>query len=202
MRVAVLISICLVALCAAAQNKPTKAAKKSEPADKNALFNRLSDQFLKEQLAMNPASASEAGYHKHRGRDGKVIELDAVLDDFSLAAMKQQSAFFKTWKARFDKQTPIASLGPDEAADRQLVDDQIALQLLELDDIQNQRHNPTRVVETIGNALFLPLTQSYAPKEVRVGHVLARMQQIPRALTQAKQLLLDSDPIFIKVAKG
>jgi uncharacterized protein (DUF885 family) len=151
---------------------------------------------------MNPASASEAGYHKHRGRDGRVVELDAVLDDFSPAAMKRQSAFFKTWKARFDKEAPIAALGPDEAADRQLVDDQIALQLLELDDIQNQRHNPTRVVETIGNALFLPLTQSYAPKEVRVGHVLARMQQIPRALTQAKQLLLDSDPIFIDVAKG
>jgi len=203
MRLAVLISICLVTLCATAQSKAAKAsAKKAASRDKNVLFNRLSDQFLKEQLAMNPASASEAGYHKHRGRGGKVVELDAVLDDFSQAAMKRQSAFLKTWKARFDKETPIASLGPDEAADRQLVDDQIALQLLELDDIQNQRHNPTRVVETIGNALFLPLTQSYAPKEVRVGHVLARMQQIPRALTQAKQLLLDSDPIFIEVAKG
>ena len=203
MRLAVLISICLLTMCAAAQSKAARtSAKGPAPTDKNALFNRLSDQFLKEQLAMNPASASEAGYHKHRGRDGKVVELDAVLDDFSPSAMKRQSTFFKAWKARFDKETPVDSLGPDEAADRQLVDDQIALQLLELDEIQNQRHNPTRVVETIGSALFLPLTQSYAPKEVRVGHVLARMQQIPRALSQAKQLLLDSDPIFIDVAKG
>src|SRR3954468_24153953 len=127
MRLAMLVSICLLTALAAAQSKAS--TKKAESSDKNALFNRLSDQFLKEQLAMNPASASEAGYHKHRGRDGKVVELDAVMDDFSPAAMKQQSAFFKSWKIRFDKETPIASLGPDEAADRQLVDDQIALQL-------------------------------------------------------------------------
>jgi uncharacterized protein (DUF885 family) len=202
MRLAVLISICLLAMCATAQSKSAKAAgKNAATKDKNALFNRLSDQFLKEQLAMNPASASEAGYHKHRGREGKVVELDAVLDDFSPAAMKRQSAFFKAWNARFEKETPVNSLAPNEAADRQLIDDQIALQLLELDDIQNQRHNPTRVVETIGNALFLPLTQSYAPKDIRVGQVLSRMRQIPRAVTQAKQLLLDADPIFIKVAK-
>src|SRR6266850_3015461 len=203
MRVAVLISICLVALCAAAQNKPTKAAKKSEPADKNALFNRLSDQFLKEQLAMNPTSASEAGYHKHRMHSGRVVELDAELDDFSPGVMRYQAAkFYPYWQFIFADQTPVSSLGPKEAADWQLVNDQIALQLLELNEIQNQRHNPTRVVETIGSALFLPLTQNYAPKEVRVGHVLARMRQIPRALGQAKELLLDSDPIFIEVAKG
>src|SRR3954469_1477788 len=108
MRLAVLLSMCLLAGLAAAQSKAS--AKKSASSDKNALFNRLSDQFLKEQLAMNPASASEAGYHKYRGRDGRVVELDAVLDDFSPAAMKRQSAFFKTWKTRFDKETPIASL--------------------------------------------------------------------------------------------
>src|SRR6266404_285332 len=113
MRLAVLISICLVTLCATAQSKAANAsARKAASSEKNALFNRLSDQFLKEQLAMNPASASEAGYHKYRGRDGKVVELDAVLDDFSPAAMKRQSAFFKSWKARFEKETPVSVLGP------------------------------------------------------------------------------------------
>src|SRR3954451_311273 len=107
MRLAVLISICLVTLFASAQNKPAKAAKKPAAADKNALFNRLADQFLKEQLAMNPTSASEAGYHKHRTADGKTIELDSVLDDFSPSAMQRQVKFYKTWQARFAKETPV-----------------------------------------------------------------------------------------------
>src|SRR4051794_12231543 len=109
MRLAVLISICLLTLCAAAQNKPAKSgAKKPAAADKNELFNRLADQFLKEQLAMNPTSASEAGYHKHKGADGRVTELDAVLDDFSPVAMQRQVKFYKTWQARFAKETPVS----------------------------------------------------------------------------------------------
>ena len=55
-------------------------------------------------------------------------------------------------------------------------------------------------MELIGNALFLPLTQNYASQEVRLGHVLSRMQQIPRLLDQAKAALVDADPIYVKVA--
>src|SRR6185369_406750 len=199
MRLVVLLSMCLLAALAAAQSKAS--TKKPLGNDVNTRFNKLADQFLKEQLAMNPTSASEAGYHKHTGADGKTVELDAVLDDFSPAAMQRQTKFYKVWQARFAKETPLAGLGPNEAADRQLVDDQIAYQLLELQDIQNRRHNPTVFVETVGDSLFLPLTQTYAEKDVRVGHALARMQQIPRAVAEAKELLLDSDPVFIKVAK-
>ena len=52
----------------------------------------------------------------------------------------------------------------------------------------------------MGNALFLPLTQDYASKEVRVGHVISRIGQIPRVLDQAKSVLTDADPIFISTA--
>ena len=89
---------------------------------------------------------------------------------------------------------------PQDAADWQLIDDQIGLNLLEFDKIQNYRHNPTVPVELIGNALFLPLTQSYAPHEVRLGHVLSRVRQIPRLLDQVKAYLSDADPIFISTA--
>src|ERR1700723_3326232 len=81
-----------------------------------------------------------------------------------------------------------------------LMDDQIGLNLLEFDRIQNYRHNPTVPVELIGNALFLPLTQSYAPHDVRLGHVLSRVRQIPRLIEQVKTYLGDSDPIFISTA--
>jgi uncharacterized protein (DUF885 family) len=164
-------------------------------------FAQMSDQFLKESLALSPTGASAAGYHKHFDpQTGKAIELDALLDNMSLDAIAEQRAFYAGWRARFRKETPLAVLDSQDAADWQLIDDQIGLNLLEDDSIQNYRHHPTVVVELIGNALFLPLSQAYAPKEVRVGHVLSRIQQIPRLLGQVKSYLTDADPVFVKTA--
>jgi len=164
-------------------------------------FAELSDRFMKDSLALSPTNASAAGYHKHLDpKTGKTIELDAQLDDMSLDAMADQRAFYASWRERFHKETPVASLDPEDAADWQLIDDQIGLALLEFDKIQSYRHQPTVPVELIGNALFLPLTQTYAPHEVRVGHALARIGQIPRLLDQVKRYLGDCDPIFVNTA--
>jgi uncharacterized protein (DUF885 family) len=164
-------------------------------------FAELSDRFLKDSLALSPTSASVAGYHKHVDpKTGKTIELDALLDDMSLDAIAQQRAFYAEWRERFRKETPLASLDPQDAADWQLIDDQIGLNLLDFDSIQSYRHHPTVPVELIGNALFTPLSQTYASKEVRVGHVLSRMEQIPRLLAQVRTYLTDADSIFVKTA--
>ncbi len=164
-------------------------------------FAALSDQFVKESLALSPTNASQAGYHEHKDpKTGKTIALDAELDDLSLRALSSQRDFYANWRERFHRETPTAELVPEDAADLQLIDDQIGQNLLEFDEIQNYRHNPTAAVELIGNALFLPLTQNYAPKEVRIGHVLSRVSQIPRALDQVKQYLNNADPIFISTA--
>jgi uncharacterized protein (DUF885 family) len=165
-------------------------------------FAELSERFIKESLALSPVSASYAGYHKHTdAKTGKSIELDALLDEVSPEAFAAQMKFYKGWQARFAKETPAAALNEQDKADLRLLQDQIALGLLELEQVQNYKHNPTGYPEAIGNALFLPMTQEYAPKDVRMGHVVARIEQIPRFLEQAKQVLVDADPIFIKVAR-
>src|SRR5271154_2280317 len=180
--------------------KTNPAAKPSDRSD-GQKFAELSDRFMKDSLALSPSSASQAGYHKHVDpKTGRMIELDALLDDMSLEAMAEQRAFYANWRERFHNETPGSALYPQDAADWQLIDDQIGLNLLEFDKIQNYRHNPTVPVELIGNALFLPLTQSYAPLDVRLGHVLSRVRQIPRLLDQVKAYLSDADPIFISTA--
>ena len=164
-------------------------------------FLTLCDQFVKESLARSPVGASQAGYHKHLDpKTKKTVELDAELDDVSSKAVDEQLRFYRRWRQRFQKETPIASLNPEDAADYRLIDDQISLGLLELEKIQNYKHNPTVFVELLGNGLFLPLTQDYAPKDVRVGHVISRIGQIPRFLDQAKSQLADADPVFISTA--
>jgi len=163
-------------------------------------FARLSDRFVREYLALSPVAASQAGYHEHADASGKTVALDEQLDDLGPEAYERVGLFYREWKKRLDAEAPAEGLGPSDRADRQLIEDQIALGLLELEKIQSHRYNPIGVVELIGNALFLPLTQEYAPKDVRLGHVIARLEAIPRALEQAKRTLAEADPIFVKVA--
>jgi uncharacterized protein (DUF885 family) len=178
-------------------------AQTATPRDDSAAqkFATLSDRFMKESLVLSPVGASAAGYHKYTDpKTGKMVELDALLDDLSLEGMAQQRAFYLQWRERFHKETPVESLDAEDAADWQLIDDQIGLALLEFDKIQSYRHNPTVPVELIGNGLFLPLTQDYAPRDVRVAQVLSRMQQVPRVLNQVKPYLSDADPVWVSTA--
>jgi uncharacterized protein (DUF885 family) len=190
-------ALALVGLLAMSLTPPAAEAAPVAPGK----FAELSAAFIEESLALSPTTASAAGYHTCKDqKTGKTIELDAQLDDMSLAAMAEQAAFYRRWRERFRHETPQAALGPQDAADWQLLDDQIGLTLLELDEIQNYRHNPTVAVELIGSALFLPMTQGYASAEVRMGHVLSRVRQIPRLLDQVKAYLSDADPIFVSTA--
>jgi len=167
----------------------------------NAKFAKLSEDFIHQTLALSPSTASQAGYHQHVDpKTGKTIALDALLDDVSPAGVAEQRRVYAQFRERFRTETPLATLGVEDAADWQLIDDQIALTLLEFDRIQNYKHNPTDYVELLGSALFQPLTDDYAPQDVRLGHILSRISATPRFLEQARGQLLDADPIFIKVA--
>jgi len=190
--------IAVFCMVAAAQTNSKKTAGKGQSKTGNPpqAVSCRTDDFMRESLALFPVGASQAGYHKHTDAvTGETIELDAQLDDYSPAAIERQRKFYSAWQGC--KRTR-ASL--QDAADWQLIDDQIGQSLLDLDQIRRFQHDPTLYVETIGNALFLPLTQNYASTEVRLGHVFSRMEQIPRLLEQAKAMLVDSDPIYVKVA--
>ncbi|WP_348260737.1 DUF885 domain-containing protein [Telmatobacter sp. DSM 110680] len=180
----------------------TLATQNADPGQKsNAEFAKLSEQFVHETLALSPASASQAGYHKHVDpKTGKTIALDSQLDDVSPDGIANQRSVYAKWRERFHNETPVASLGAEDAADWHLIDDQIGQSLLEFDHIQNYRHNPTEYVELIGASLFQPLTDDYATEDIRLSDVVSRVQATPRFLDQAKSELLDADPIFIKVA--
>lgn len=173
----------------------------SSQAETSGKFAKLSEEFIHETLALSPSSASQAGYHQHVDpKTGKTVALDALLDDVSEAGMVEQRRVYAQWWQRFHDETPLGSLGVEDAADWRLIDDQIGLNLLEFDRIQNYKHNPTTYVELLGSALFQPLTDDYAPEDVRLGDILSRMRATPRFLEQARSELVDADPIFIKVA--
>jgi uncharacterized protein (DUF885 family) len=204
MRKQILASIVLLAAVAAMGQKKTMStdSQKNDSQERDPKFSKMSEQYMYESLAISPVSASYAGYHKHPdAKTGKVIELDAMLDDVSPKGYEEQVAFYTAWQKRFRTEVNAKSLNLQDQADWRMIDDNIALSLLQLEKIQPQRYNPTTQVELIGNALFLPLSQNYASQEARVGHVLSRVEAIPQFLAAAKQTLVEADPVFISTAK-
>jgi len=194
MRVNFLAVIVLAASAFAAQS-----ANAAQQANEN--FAKLSEEFIHETLALSPSSASQAGYHKHLDpKTGKTIALDSLLDDVSAEGVATQRSVYTKWRERFHTETPVATLGAEDAADWRLIDDQIGLSLLEFDRIQNYKHNPTAYIELLGSAYFQPLTDEYAAEDVRLGDVLSRVAATPKFLDQARSVLVDADPIFIRVA--
>ena len=165
-------------------------------ARKTEEFSKLADQFVHESLALSPVAATAAGYHRHQDKT-----LDDLLDDYSRSGLQKQHSFYVGFRARLEQSIDADKLGAEDRADYDIISDQIALSLLELDTIQSFRHNPATYVELIGNALFSPYVLEYEPKPQRYRHIIARIKNIPNLISQAKVNLTDSPEVWNRVAR-
>ena len=161
----------------------------------NTKFDTLVDDFVFENLALSPSSASQVGYHRHRQ-----VMLDDLLDDFSAKGIAEQQRFLSAMDARiaaFDAKT----LDPEQRADLDIMRDAVGASRLELDEIQSYRHNPTVYVELVGNALYALYVLHYAPAPERFKHIIERLKRVPELMDQAKSNLKDSPEIWNQVAR-
>jgi uncharacterized protein (DUF885 family) len=158
-------------------------------------FEKLTDEFTRGVLVLSPVSATQAGYHDHNG-----MKLDEAIDDFSAAGIDAQRRFYKDVQSRLAS-LDAASLDREQQADLQILRNNIGVSLLELDTIQNYRHNPTVYVELVGNALFAPFVLNYAPADARFQHIIKRLEKIPALADQAKANLVDAPEVWNRVAR-
>jgi uncharacterized protein (DUF885 family) len=158
-------------------------------------FGTLTDDFTHGVLALAPVVATQVGYHEHQG-----TSLDEALDDYSPAGIERQRRFFQDFQHRLAGLNG-ASLDPEQQADLEILRHNIDVSLLELDTIQNYRHNPTVYVELAGNALYTPYVLNYAPLEKRFGHIIKRLEKVPALVEQAKANLVDAPDVWNRVAR-
>jgi uncharacterized protein (DUF885 family) len=157
-------------------------------------FPKLTEDFVYKSLAFSPVYASSQGLHTYGG-----VNFDTQLDDVSRQAVQQQREFYSDIHKRleaFDK----ASLSPEDRADYDIMDEQIALSLFDIDMAQSWARSPQTYVELIGNALYNPLVLEYAPKEERFRHIIARMNKVPAFMETARHQLRVAPQEWIKVA--
>jgi uncharacterized protein (DUF885 family) len=148
----------------------------------------VADYFAGEYAA-SPTEATAEGLHAG----------DARLDDMSAAAHLAEAARLHATLARLAA-IPASSLTPMERDDRDVLTGQIGGALLELETIQQWRHNPATYVDLATNAIYELIERDFAPLTVRLADVIAREQQLPTMLGEARKNLSAMPPVFIDIA--
>jgi len=158
--------------------------------------------FAHQTLALDPVSATEAGYHTHVGPEG-TIELDEQLGDYSSSGIQARLVYNSQIVniLRDPEQMPERSkLRGEIFSDLTSVEDRTDRVLFELKTRQQYATDPNFYMEILGRALLVPTLEAYAPESVRAGHITARLQKMPEFLSQAQQNLTSSSELQIEAA--
>src|SRR5580698_616001 len=147
--------------------------------DAHEPFLDQANRFILAGLRYQPVEATQAGYHGDANSP-----LDTQLDDASPTTIAAERALAISGKLCFAK---AKANTPEEVADLALLRDNIEGTLFALDVLQSYRYRPQDYVEMIGSGLFFPLTSTDGTEQSRLSSVLARMEQIPRVLEEARQ---------------
>jgi uncharacterized protein (DUF885 family) len=158
-------------------------------------FSALAEEFVFSVLANSPVAATQTGYHRHGD-----LALDRMLDRYSPAEIERQRRWYQDFRLRLMRSVKRENLSIEDRADYDIIQDQIALALLEPTGIQNYRHNPTLYVELIGSGLFGPFTLHYAGLDSRYDHIIGRLEETPRLLNEARRNLTSAPEIWTRVA--
>jgi uncharacterized protein (DUF885 family) len=152
-------------------------------------FDALVDAYFKHYFAANPSTATSVGFH----------EYDARLEDFSLATHASFRRMLTNYLREFER-IDGSRMSLSERDDREVMINTIRALLLEEDRVQMWRKNPDRYSSAATNSIFVLISRNFASPEERLRSVIAREEQIPNALAQARTVLRNPPKIYTEIA--
>jgi len=152
-------------------------------------FHELVDAYFEDYFKANPSQATSVGFHQY----------DHQLEDFSLAAHETNRRKLVEYLAAFQALNP-RMLSAMERDDREIMIATIHSLLLEEDRVQMWRKNADNYSSAVTSSIFALIKRDFAPPEERLRSVIARENEIPRALTQARGILRNPPKIYTDIA--
>jgi uncharacterized protein (DUF885 family) len=152
-------------------------------------FQYLTDQYFDGYFKFNPTAGTADGFHQY----------DPQLEDYSAAGVAAEVAFLHSYEKKLAAIDPSA-LDQGDAADLQILTDNVKSQLLSLETIRNWQKNPDNYSSGISNSVFVIMERNYAPETTRLRAVIAREQKMPQVLLDARQNLKNPPRIFTEIA--
>src|SRR5438552_5709229 len=152
-------------------------------------FQELVDAYFDDYFKANPSQATSAGFHQY----------DNQLEDFSLASHQRNRRRLREYLAAFQAVNP-RTLSQLDRDDREIMIATIHSALLEEARVQMWRKNPDSYSGAVTSSIFSLIKRNFAPSDERLRSVIAREKQIPRALMQARAVLLNPPKIYTDIA--
>lgn len=178
---AVVAGIAALLLCACAPNPPKPAPPPPAPpppptADQQ--FEALAQRYLKEAPEQSPVGATSLGDHR----------FDDRLDDVSAAGWQARLTFTELYLASLEA-IDRSKLSRANQVDALLLLHDLRYDQWKIQTLEDWRWNPLIYTRTAGDALYNLLAREFAPAPERVRNLGKRLDEIPRFLTQVREVL-------------
>ena len=163
-------------------------------------FPALANDFVFTSLSFSPSGATQVGLHVFVDpKSGDTLRLDAMLDDFSPAAIARERAYFRGVDSQL---TAIGRdrLDPQTQADYDLLYNGMKFAAFSLDSERFYQRKPQLYAEVLGSALFANLSLEYADTAARARDLTARLEKVPWFIGVAVGNLTASNDVYRKVA--
>jgi uncharacterized protein (DUF885 family) len=167
------------------------SASAAAPASQSAAFSQFVDRYLDQFARRHPSIAGGNGIHQH----------DALLDDFSAAAVQREIRGLKRERAELRAFAP-ARLTADERVDRTILLGVIDGWLLEQETLQNWRRNPMLYASALSDGVHNLMTMENAPAPVRMRRVISKLAGVPALVRAAHENLVNPPRLFTERGVG
>ena len=157
-------------------------------ADQSA-FHALVDRFFTAALPYQPTQATLLGIHDY----------DTKLEDWSQGTRDTEVRGLHYFMSKFDA-LPSDGLDANTQGDLLMMRNYLRSQLLTLETIRPWQQNPDTYPSGITNAAFSLMEREFASPDDRLRSLLAREQQMPKVLDEARKNLINPPQIYTEIA--
>ncbi|MFZ0662208.1 MAG: DUF885 domain-containing protein [Acidobacteriaceae bacterium] len=177
-----------VLVCGGLMAAQVKAQTTVQTAD--ASFRHLADEYFSQAVfKFEPTYGTAVGLHQY----------DAQLEDYSSAGVERQVATLKSFETKFDA-VDGSKLDQSTEGDLEMVRNNIRGTLLELKTIRGWEKNPDEYSSGITESAFSLMERKFAPPDERLRSLIAREEQMPGALMDARANLKNPPLIYTQIA--
>jgi uncharacterized protein (DUF885 family) len=148
------------------------------PSAADVAFDQVADRFLNEMVPLTPVFATQLGDHR----------FDDRLDDIGPTARAERAAVAHRLLAALAA-IDGAQLSRANQVDLQLLKHRLEYTLWQIDTLEDWRWNPLLYTELAGNGIYLLMARDFAPLPVRLDNAAARLEELPRLLSQVRETL-------------
>lgn len=178
---------CASAVVAVAFSLPAVAAQTSSA--QGTEFRALVDRFFASALPYEPTQATALGIHDY----------DSRLEDWSQGTLQTEIRGLHYYMSKFDA---IAPDGLDQSTqgDLTMMRNNLRSQLLTLETIKPWQRNPDTYSSGITGSAFSLMERDFASPDDRLRSLIAREQQMPKVLDEARKNLENPPQVYTEVA--